>query len=251
MRYSRNSGLWLKTHFLWRFDKILLNSSPRLPLAQEVLLVGSLVVAVPGREHHALDAEVGHLVEERPDALGVGALEQGRVGRDAEAPLHCLPDALDGHVVRPLPADGEVVVVLLPVHVDAEREVLARLELVELGLEQQRVRAEVDVLLAGHQPLDDLLDVRVQQRLAAGDGDHRGPALVDGLEAVGRRQLLLQHVGRVLDLPAPGAGQVAAEQRLQHQHQRVVLVAAELLAEHVAGHGPHLRDRYGHKTLLS
>ena len=68
-------------------------------------------------------------------------------------------------------------------------------------------------------------DFLVQQRLAAGDRHHRRAALVDRLHALGDRQALVQDLGRIVDLAAAGAGQVAAEQRLQHQHQRVALAA--------------------------
>ena len=54
-------------------------------------------------------------------------------------------------------------------------------------------------------------------------------ALIDRPEALLGGQLALQDVGRVLDLAAAGAGQVAAEQRLQHQHQRILLPPGELL----------------------
>ena len=47
-------------------------------------------------------------------------------------------------------------------------------------------------------------------------------------------RLLLQDVGGILDLAASGAGQIAAEQRLQHQDQRILLSAGKLLPEHVA-----------------
>ena len=134
------------------------------------------------------DAEVHHLVEEGADALGVGAVEEGGVGGDAEAALDGFADAFDGDVVAAFAADGEVVVLLLAVHVDAEGEVLAGREQVELFLEQQGVGAEVDVLFAGDQAFDDLLDLRVQQRLAAGDGDHRRAAFVDGVEALLRAE---------------------------------------------------------------
>ena len=57
---------------------------PRARASQEVLLVGSLVVGISRREHHALDAEIHHLVEEGAHALGIGAVEQSGVGGDAE-----------------------------------------------------------------------------------------------------------------------------------------------------------------------
>ena len=87
----------------------------------------------------------------------------------------------------------------------------------------------------------------MHQRLAAGDRHHRRAAFLNRAEALFGRQILFQNVGRVLDLAASGAGQVAAEERLQHQDQRVALASGKLLAQDVAGHRPHLRYRYWHE----
>ena len=78
------------------------------------------------------------------------------------------------------------------------------------------------------------------QRLAAGDGDHGRAALVDRAEALLGREVLLEHVRGILDLAAAGAGQVAAEQRLQHQHERVALAPLEALLQDVRRDRPHL-----------
>ena len=59
-------------------------------------------------------------------------------------------------------------------------------------------------------------------------------AFVDGLEALLGRQVLLQDVGGVLDLAAAGAGEIAAEERLEHQHERISLAPGELLPQDVA-----------------
>ena len=72
-------------------------------------------------------------------------------------------------------------------------------------------------------PSHDLGHVAVEQRLAAGDGDGRRAAFVDRLHALLVRQALVQDLVRIIDLAAAGAGQVAAEQGLQHQHQRIRL----------------------------
>ena len=69
--------------------------------------------------------------------------------------------AVHRDVVAALAADREIVVLVLPVQVHAEGQVLARLEEVDLFLQQQRVGAQVDVLLPRHQALDDLVDLRV------------------------------------------------------------------------------------------
>ena len=51
------------------------------------------------------------------------------------------------------------------------------------------------------------------------------------------------------DLAAPGACEVAPEQRLEHKDEGVAFAAAEALADHVAGDGPHLGNWDGHRML--
>src|ERR1017187_7000587 len=53
---------------------------------------------------------------------------------------------------------------------------------------------------------------------------------------------------RILNLSAAGAGQIAAIERLQHEHQGVALAALQLLLQDVAGDGPHLRRGNGHTS---
>src|SRR6202000_1699297 len=130
-------------------------------------------------------------------------------------------DAFHGNVVSTFAADREVVVLTLAVYVDREREIFARLEKVKFFLKNPRVRAHVYVLLASDQSGYDLRHLWVQKGFTAGDGDHRGAALFDSAEAFFRRQVLLKDVGRVLNLATSGTGQIAAEEWLQHQHQRI------------------------------
>ena len=66
----------------------------------------------------------------------------------------------------------------------------------QLLLEQNGVGAEVDVFLPRHQAGDDLVDLRMQQRLAAGNADHGRAAFVGGAEAFFGRQVFLQNVRR-------------------------------------------------------
>src|SRR5438045_9779738 len=105
-------------------------------------------------------------------------------------------------------------VLTLAVEVNAEGQILRWLEQMDLLFEQQRVAAQVDVLLACNQPFDDFRNLGMQQRLSAGNRNHGRAALVDRLEALFRRELTFQNVGRILALAASGTGQVAAEQRL-------------------------------------
>src|SRR5688572_24903770 len=83
-------------------------------------------------------------------------------------------------------------------------------------------------------------DVRVHERLAPRNRDHRGAAFLDGAQALLHGQLLLEDVGGVLDLAAPGAREVAPEQRLEHEDERVAPTPPELLLEDVRRHRPHL-----------
>src|SRR5918912_950573 len=103
-------------------------------------------------------------------------------------------------------------------------------ELIDLLLEQQRIRAEVDKLLAGKNAFDDLVDLAVQERLATRNDDDRRATFIDSVEAFGDAQALIEDRIGVVDLTATGTGQVAAEQRLQHQHERVAFHAAQMRA---------------------
>jgi hypothetical protein len=207
---------------------------------QEVVLVRRFFVDVAGGEHHAFDAEVHGGVEEVADVGGVDAGEEGGVGGDAEPALDGFLDGFHGDVVGAVAADGGVMLVLQAVEVDGEGEVFGGLEEIELALEEQGVGAEIDVLFAGHEAVDDFVDLGVDQRFAARDADHGGAAFLDGVEALLRGEALVEDVIRVLDLAAAGAGEVAAEERFEHQNERVTLAALQLLRNDVGGDRPGL-----------
>ena len=83
----------------------------------------------------------------------------------------------------------------------------------------------------------------MHQRLAAGNAHDRRAAFIDRAETLLGSQVLLQDVRRILNLAAAGAGEIAAKQRLEHQHERILLAALELLADDVRRDRPHLRYR--------
>ena len=205
-----------------------------------MLLVGSFFVGVAGREHHAFDAEFHHFVEECADAIGVGAVEERGIGGDAETALEGFLDARDGEIVAAFTADGEIVMLALAVHVDGEGEVFARLEEVEFFLQQEGVGAKIDVFFAGDEAFDDFIYLRMHQRFAAGDGDHRRAAFVDGFEALFGSELFFEDVRRILDFAAAGAGEIATKERLEHQDERVAFASRKLLLEDVRGDRPRL-----------
>src|SRR5262249_56135826 len=81
-------------------------------------------------------------------------------------------------------------------------------------------------------------------------GQWRGAGWGHGGEGAVGAHGLAQDLGRVLDLPATGAGQVAAEQRLEHEDERIAPPAAQLLPDHVGADRPHLRQRNAHMRCI-
>ena len=129
-------------------------------------------------------------------------------------------------------------------------EVRRRVVVVHLLLHQQRIGAQVHKLLARHDALDDFGHVLVDQRLTTRNRHHRRPALVHGVERVFHAHALLENILGMIDLAATRAGQVALEQRLQHQHQRVFFFTSKLLAHDVTCHAVLLNQRYCHFDLF-
>ena len=118
-----------------------------------------------------------------------------------------------------------------------------------LLLEQQRVGAQEDELLALDEFLDDLRHLLVDERLAAGDRDHRRPALFDRGDALFDAQALAQDLVGVLDLAAAGASKVALQQRLELEHERILLLATQALAGDVLRDGDLLLEGHAHSWV--
>ena len=89
---------------------------------EEMLLVGRALIGIARRNRDAVEADRLHLVEERCDALGLGAVEQGAVDVDAEALGLGQLDRVDGLVVDAVLADRLVVHLLVAVEMDRPGE---------------------------------------------------------------------------------------------------------------------------------
>jgi hypothetical protein len=76
-----------------------------------------------------------------------------------------------------------ILTVAVEMHGPSEERV--RPEQVDLLFEEQRVGAQINEFLARDDALDDLLDLTMKQRLAAGQHDDGRAAFVDRLEAFG------------------------------------------------------------------
>src|SRR5207245_5215058 len=68
--------------------------APGTGASKKVLLIGSLVVRVTRREHHALDAQIHHFIEEGAYRFRIRAVEQSRIGGNAESALERFFDGL-------------------------------------------------------------------------------------------------------------------------------------------------------------
>ena len=181
---------------------------------------------------------------------GSRTVEQGAIDRQPEAPRLRRLDGRHGAIKRAVLAHRAVMHLAIAVQMHVPREIWVRLILLELLLQQQRVRAQIDELLPLQDAADDLRHLLVQQRLATGDRHHRRPALIDRIQRVLHRQPLVQDRRRIIDLPAPAASQIAPEQRLQHQNQRIALPAGNMLLDHIGAYTKHLFQGNRHSTPL-
>ena len=81
----------------------------------------------------------------------------------------------------------------------------------------------------------EFLDLRIDQGLAAADGDHGRVALGRGGQALLERHHVFERRGILADAAAAGAGEVAGVQRLELEHHRELAGAFELMFDDVPG----------------
>src|SRR5262249_43423161 len=97
---------------------------------------------------------------------------------------------------------------------------------------------------------DDLGNLAMQQRLAAGNRHHRRAAFIDGLQAFANGEPLVQNLVRIVDLAATRASKIATEQRLEHEHEWIALATREMLKKHVGPDHGFLQKRNPQEGLL-
>ena len=98
-------------------------------------------------------------------------------------------------------------------------------------------------------PLDDLADLAVNQRLAARNRHHGRAAFIDGVETFLDREPAIENRIGIVDLAASEAGEIAAKQRLQHQHERIAFAPQQLLLENIGADANFLEERNLHSVL--
>ena len=211
--------------------------------AEEMFLIGGFLVAVAWGKHHALDVQFHHGIKEFADASGIGAFEEGGIGGDTEAASDRFFDGFEGDLVGSIAADGGVVFRFETIHMNAEGEVFGGFKEIELPLEEECVGAKINVLFAGNEAFDDRIDLGMDQRFAARDGDHGGAALVGGVPALLGGEAFIKDVIGVLDFTATCARKIAAEEGLEHKDKRIPFDPTQLLPEDVGGNCPSVANR--------
>src|SRR5690348_6966514 len=81
----------------------------------------------------------------------------------------------------------------------------------------------------------------MHQGLAARDAHHGRPAFLNRAETFLGTKILFENVRRVLNLAATSTCKIAAQQRLEHQDERILFAPFQFLADDVGRHRPHLR----------
>src|SRR5271169_753045 len=183
-----------------------------------MILIGSALIGIARRNGDAVDADFAYVVEETGYPLGLGCVEQGSIDVDTKTARFRPLDRGDGTIVDPSQAYRTVVVLAVAVEMHGPGEIGMWRELVELFFEQQRVGAQVDEFLALDDVSGDLADVAMQQRLTAGQNHDWGAAFIDRFQTFGNAQALIENRIGIVDFAAAGAGEVAPEQRFEHQH---------------------------------
>jgi hypothetical protein len=128
-----------------------------------------------------------------------------------------------------------------------ERKVPGRSEAVEVLLQLDSIGTQIDKLASIRQAIDNLLDLRMKQWLTAGNRDNRRTTLFDRCKALCRRQLPAQNMSRMLNLPTTRTCQIASQQWLEHEHQRIPFHPAQTLSDDVPRNRPGLGKRNGHE----
>src|SRR6516165_2721892 len=207
---------------------------------QEMLLVGCPLIGVSRRHGDAVDADLRDRVEEASDALRLGCVEQGRIDVDTKATGLRQLDRRDSTIVNAVLAHQAVMVIAVAVEMDCPGEISAGSEQLDFFLEQQSVGAEVNEFLLRRNALDNLVDLAVQQRFATRDHHHWSTTFIDGREALVDAQALIEDRVRVVDLVATGAGEVATEERLEHQNERISPDTPQMLPDNIGSYSDRL-----------
>ena len=130
------------------------------------------------------------------------------------------------------------------------RPIIRRHEVAHFLAHENAVGADVNDTPLLAQPGNQLLNLRIDQRFAAANGDHRRLALNGGGETILQAHHVLEVRGIFADASAAGASEVAGVQRLKLQHHRKLRRFAQLVLDDVRGDLGREREGEPHRISL-
>ena len=125
--------------------------------------------------------------------------------------------------------------------------ILRRHPFAHLFAHEHRVGADVNDAVLLVQALDQGFDLRINQRFAAADRDHRRVAFLRRGQAILQRQDVFQRSGIFTNPTATGARKITGMQRLELQHGGKFLRPTKLVADDIGGDLARKRERKSHK----
>ena len=183
--------------------------------------------------HDTLDTPFGHHLEHFDDVVLIHAVEHGGVGGHTIAFLQSDLYGASGDFEHALAINTLVVRLLHAVQMNNETEIFGGRNLVHHSFHEQSVRAHIHELLGVGDTVDDLVNLRMQGRLAAGNRHDGRSRLLHRREAMFHAHHAVQH-GFVLSYPATAlTSKIALLQRLKHSHQGEPFASGHLLFEDV------------------
>src|SRR5215472_10439304 len=152
------------------------------------------------------------------------AIKDRGVGCHTESAALGSLDRAYGYLEDTLAIDQFIMPLLQAIDVNAEGKIPGWSKPVEILLEKNRIRAEIDKALAlNHAPRNNI-DLGVHERLAACYRDYRCTTLFGSVETLLGRHVAFEDIGRILDFPAAHTGEITAKEWLEHEHQWIAFL---------------------------
>ena len=153
-------------------------------------------------------------------------------------------DRGDGFVEAAFHADRFVVMFLDAVEMHGEEQIGRRREQMQLLFQKQRIGAQRHEFLAR----DDAATISPISLWISGSPPGMATIGAPHSSTASRHsctgQPLVEDRIGIIDLAAAGAGEIAAEQRFQHQHERIARAPSQTLAQHIGADLGFLSQRY-------
>ena len=191
------------------------------------------LITEPRRHQEAVHADIVEKGKEFVDLFQVRFLEDGGIGPDTETGLFGGADPVNGY--------GEGIGMLKypvmgrfhPIHVHVQGEIRVGPHPSQRILQQDAVGTEVDVFFPGQHPIDQRVNVGIEERFATGDSNDGRRTFIYRVETILKRHFLRERSGVFADASAAGAGEIAEMGGFQHENEGKSINPVELVPHDV------------------